>query len=99
MRAMIANHPQVPVNVLVSRATFGLASSIVTRSRSPLAWFGAVLAACVALLAAPANAGAQQSTAVVVLGDSAASGDGAGDYEPGTRGEGDNWCHRSEHAY
>jgi GDSL-like Lipase/Acylhydrolase family len=38
-------------------------------------------------------------TAVVALGDSAASGDGAGDYEPGTRGENGNWCHRSVHAY
>jgi lysophospholipase L1-like esterase len=38
-------------------------------------------------------------TAVVALGDSAASGEGAGDYEPGTRGEGGNWCHRSVHAY
>jgi hypothetical protein len=36
---------------------------------------------------------------VVVLGDSAASGEGAGDYEPGTRGEHGNWCHRSAHSY
>jgi hypothetical protein len=34
-------------------------------------------------------------TAVVSLGDSAMSGEGAGDYEPGTRGENGNWCHRS----
>ena len=53
---------------------------------------------CVALSGAPAAA-AERPTAVVVLGDSAASGDGAGDYEPGTRGEGGNWCHRSVHAY
>ncbi len=38
-------------------------------------------------------------TTVVALGDSAASGEGAGDYETGTRGEGGNWCHRSAHAY
>jgi lysophospholipase L1-like esterase len=37
--------------------------------------------------------------AVVALGDSAASGDGAGDYEVGTRGEGGDWCHRSRHAW
>lgn len=36
---------------------------------------------------------------VVALGDSAASGEGAGDYEPGTRGENGDWCHRSVHAY
>jgi lysophospholipase L1-like esterase len=42
---------------------------------------------------------AQAPRAVVVLGDSAAAGDGAGDYEPGTGGEKDNWCHRSVHAY
>ncbi|WP_312858315.1 GDSL-type esterase/lipase family protein [Pseudonocardia pini] len=36
---------------------------------------------------------------VVALGDSAASGEGAGGYEPGTRGEGGNWCHRSPAAY
>ena len=44
-------------------------------------------------------AAAQPPTAVVALGDSAASGDGAGDYEPGTRGENGNWCHRSVRAY
>jgi lysophospholipase L1-like esterase len=36
---------------------------------------------------------------VVALGDSAASGEGAGDYEPGTRGERGDWCHRSPHAW
>lgn len=36
---------------------------------------------------------------VVALGDSAASGEGAGDYEPGTRGEGGDHCHRSPAAY
>ncbi|GLZ36920.1 GDSL-type esterase/lipase family protein [Actinokineospora sp. NBRC 105648] len=37
-------------------------------------------------------------TAVVSLGDSAISGEGAGDYEPGTRGENGDWCHRSPNA-
>jgi lysophospholipase L1-like esterase len=47
----------------------------------------------------PAVAMAQTSAAVVVIGDSAAAGEGAGDYEAGTRGENGNWCHRSKHAY
>ncbi|WP_439659748.1 GDSL-type esterase/lipase family protein [Lentzea sp. HUAS TT2] len=38
-------------------------------------------------------------TAVVALGDSTMSGEGAGNYEPGTDGEdGGNWCHRSRDA-
>ena len=58
-------------------------------------------AAALALLAAPATAAQLPSgpSTVVALGDSAVSGEGAGDYEPGTRGEGGNWCHRSAHAY
>jgi lysophospholipase L1-like esterase len=59
----------------------------------------AIGAATFALLGAPATALAQARTAVVVLGDSAAAGDGADDYEVGTRGENGNWCHRSVHAY
>jgi lysophospholipase L1-like esterase len=61
-------------------------------------------AALLTLLGAPA-ATAQPAgppdgpTAVVALGDSAASGEGAGDYEPGTRSEDGDWCHRSVHAY
>jgi lysophospholipase L1-like esterase len=55
--------------------------------------------ATVVLGTAPATAAPRGPTAVVVLGDSAASGEGAGDYEPGTRGEGGDWCHRSVHAY
>jgi hypothetical protein len=35
---------------------------------------------------------------VVSLGDSTISGEGAGDYEPGTDGEHGDWCHRSAHA-
>jgi len=52
-----------------------------------------------ASLAAPTAGAADRPAAVVVLGDSVAAGDGAGDYEPGTRGENGNWCHRSPHAY
>ncbi|GAA5175853.1 GDSL-type esterase/lipase family protein [Pseudonocardia eucalypti] len=37
--------------------------------------------------------------ALVVLGDSSASGEGAGDYQSGTRGMPGNWCHRSRNAY
>ncbi|GDY28566.1 hypothetical protein GTS_01990 [Gandjariella thermophila] len=32
---------------------------------------------------------------IVALGDSTMSGEGAGNYEPGTRGENGDWCHRS----
>jgi lysophospholipase L1-like esterase len=58
-----------------------------------------LLAVVAALLGGPAVAADARPTAVVALGDSAASGDGAGDYEPGTRGENGDWCHRSPHAY
>jgi hypothetical protein len=37
-------------------------------------------------------------TAVVALGDSAISGEGAGAYEPGTDGAGGDFCHRSTRA-
>jgi lysophospholipase L1-like esterase len=60
-----------------------------------------LVGAGLALLAAP-TAAAQppdRPTAVVALGDSAASGEGAGSYEAGTRGEGGDWCHRSTNAY
>ncbi|OLF19518.1 GDSL-type esterase/lipase family protein [Actinophytocola xanthii] len=68
--------------------------------------FGVGTAALVtaALLVAPgasAQEGAQRDerpTAIVSLGDSAISGEGAGNYEPGTRGENGNWCHRSANA-
>ena len=59
----------------------------------------AVLATLGGLPGAPEAAAAPRPTAVVVLGDSAASGDGAGSYQAGTRGEGGNWCHRSARAY
>jgi lysophospholipase L1-like esterase len=74
--------------------------SLVTRSRSlPALLAAAACLAALALFGAPTTAQAQPPSAVVVLGDSAASGDGAGDYEQGTRGENGNWCHRSVHAY
>ncbi len=52
-----------------------------------------------AVVTAGPAAAAARPTAVVALGDSAASGEGAGDYRPGTRGERGNWCHRSPRAY
>jgi lysophospholipase L1-like esterase len=67
------------------------------RALLPLAVTAAVATAL--LGAAPALAQPAGPATVVVLGDSAASGEGAGDYTPGTRGEGGNWCHRSPHAY
>ncbi|MPZ66911.1 MAG: hypothetical protein GEU83_15840 [Pseudonocardiaceae bacterium] len=36
--------------------------------------------------------------AIVALGDSTMSGEGAGDYSPGTRGQNGNFCHRSANA-
>jgi lysophospholipase L1-like esterase len=63
-----------------------------------LAAVSALTAAVFLLGTAPATAAPPPGT-VVALGDSAVSGEGAGDYEPGTRGEGGNWCHRSPHAY
>ena len=70
-----------------------------TRSRSLALAIGTAGAVALALFGVPATAMAQAPGAVVVLGDSAAAGDGADDYEPGTRGENGNWCHRSVHAY
>lgn len=49
------------------------------------------------LIGLPAQADTRP-TAVVSLGDSAISGEGAGNYEPGTRGENGDWCHRSLNA-
>ncbi|GEL20418.1 GDSL-type esterase/lipase family protein [Pseudonocardia asaccharolytica] len=64
----------------------------------------AVLAGFVAALtitgpAAAKSGGDLRPAVIVALGDSAASGEGAGGYLPGTRGEGGNWCHRSAAAY
>ncbi|MEU0879376.1 GDSL-type esterase/lipase family protein [Lentzea sp. NPDC005914] len=47
----------------------------------------------------PSEPDRESRTAVVALGDSTMSGEGAGGYEPGTNGEdGGNWCHRSSQA-
>ncbi|PRW65437.1 GDSL-type esterase/lipase family protein [Actinopolyspora mortivallis] len=40
----------------------------------------------------------QLPRAVVTMGDSTLSGEGAGDYLPGTNGRNGNWCHRSPEA-
>lgn len=68
-----------------------------SRSRVLLAVVAALAAGL--LCAPPATAAPPRTAAVVALGDSATSGEGAGDYEPGTRGEHGNWCHRSAHAF
>ena len=65
-----------------------------------LATLAVLCTAAVTTLVSPGAARADPlPTAVVALGDSAASGEGAGDYVPGTRGEGGDWCHRSPAAY
>jgi len=56
----------------------------------------ALLVACAVLLLGAASVQAKP-TAVVALGDSAASGESAGSYEPGTDQPG-NFCHRSLNA-
>lgn len=59
---------------------------------------GALLAGGLAVASPAASVADDRPTAIVSLGDSAISGEGAGDYEPGTRGENGNWCHRSANA-
>ncbi len=75
--------------------------SIPTRVRI----FGLALGALLVggLVVAVPTASAEQTvddrqTAIVSLGDSAISGEGAGNYESGTNGENGNWCHRSANA-
>src|SRR5437588_1090933 len=46
---------------------------------------------------AGAAGSAHRSTAIVAMGDSIASGEAGGDYEPDSNRFGD-WCHRSTHA-
>jgi lysophospholipase L1-like esterase len=46
----------------------------------------------------PSGPGPDAPTAIVAMGDSTMSGEGAGDYEVGTDGENGNWCHRSTKA-
>ncbi|WP_307868489.1 GDSL-type esterase/lipase family protein [Umezawaea beigongshangensis] len=69
-------------------------------SRRHKAAVAALLLVATGFTAAPATAEPvdDRPTAVVSLGDSAISGEGAGSYEPGTRGENGNWCHRSTRA-
>jgi lysophospholipase L1-like esterase len=69
-----------------------------TRSLLPAAVVS-MIAVVATVLGAPAARADPRPTAVVALGDSAAAGEGAGGYEPGTRGERGNWCHRSVRAY
>ncbi|GEL21367.1 hypothetical protein PSU4_03210 [Pseudonocardia sulfidoxydans NBRC 16205] len=62
-------------------------------------WAVLLLTVGVAVTLGAVPAAASPAEAVVALGDSTASGEGAGDYEAGTRGEAGNWCHRSPAAY
>jgi lysophospholipase L1-like esterase len=59
---------------------------------------GALLAGGLVVASPAASAADDRPTAIVSLGDSAISGEGAGNYEVGTRGENGNWCHRSANA-
>jgi lysophospholipase L1-like esterase len=62
---------------------------------------GALLVSGLAVVVPAASAeqaADDRPTAIVSLGDSAISGEGAGDYEAGTNGENGNWCHRSANA-
>ncbi|TDQ01134.1 GDSL-type esterase/lipase family protein [Labedaea rhizosphaerae] len=54
--------------------------------------------AALAVVPSIASASDDRQTAVVSLGDSAISGEGAGNYESGTEGENGDWCHRSANA-
>lgn len=59
---------------------------------------GALLVGGLTVASPAVSAADERPTAIVSLGDSAISGEGAGSYEPGTRGENGNWCHRSANA-
>ncbi|PRY37490.1 GDSL-type esterase/lipase family protein [Umezawaea tangerina] len=48
--------------------------------------------------AAPPGPARDAPVAMVAMGDSTMSGEGAGDYEAGTDGENGDWCHRSANA-
>lgn len=58
----------------------------------------ALMVGALAVAAPPGAVADTRPTAVVSLGDSAISGEGAGSYEAGTRGENGDWCHRSTNA-
>jgi lysophospholipase L1-like esterase len=62
------------------------------------AGFASLFLTGAAIMAPSAYAEDTRPTAIVSLGDSAISGEGAGSYEPGTRGENGDWCHRSIYA-
>jgi lysophospholipase L1-like esterase len=101
------NDPQPRANLLVRAMIVRLASMIVIlsgrRGVAPLTVLACLLAVLIPVLtagpAAAAVPGDTRPEAVVALGDSIASGEGAEDYEPGTRGEHGDWCHRSSGAY
>jgi lysophospholipase L1-like esterase len=59
---------------------------------------GALLVGGLSVASPAAGVADDRPTAIVSLGDSAISGEGAGNYEDGTRGENGNWCHRSANA-
>jgi GDSL-like Lipase/Acylhydrolase family len=63
----------------------------------PTMLLGRALSIMCAVLLVCAPSAAAKPTAIVALGDSAASGESAGDYEPGTDQPG-NFCHRSTNA-
>src|SRR5829696_3545128 len=68
------------------------------RVAAVLAGLASLLVTTATVAAPTAGAVDTRETAVVSLGDSAISGEGAGNYEPGTRGENGDWCHRSLNA-
>jgi lysophospholipase L1-like esterase len=59
---------------------------------------GALLIGGLVVASPVAQAADTRPTAIVSLGDSAISGEGAGSYEAGTQGENGDWCHRSTNA-
>jgi lysophospholipase L1-like esterase len=60
---------------------------------------GALLGAALTVTPAQASPTDTRPTAIVALGDSAISGEGAGNYDAGTQGENGDWCHRSANAF
>ena len=72
-----------------------LARRLVALAGGTLLFAGGLVAASASPAAAAPGSG---PTAVVALGDSAISGEGAGAYEPGTNGAGGDFCHRSTRA-
>ena len=72
-------------------------SSVHIRNRVLAVTLGVLLGGALTVAAQPASADTRP-TAIVSLGDSAISGEGAGSYEAGTNGENGDWCHRSANA-